>query len=91
MTDNSGRVGVAETGSREPSPTVSALSGFDPARFLTVSEAEAQGYTVEHAFPDGRVRSMATKTGYLVVYGAPSYMHAVWRADKASSTEEQSK
>jgi hypothetical protein len=27
-----GRVGSAETGSREPSPTVSALTGFDPAR-----------------------------------------------------------
>jgi Lar family restriction alleviation protein len=34
MTDNSGRVGDAETGSREPSPKGLGPTGFDPARDL---------------------------------------------------------
>lgn len=51
-------------------------------RYLTAPEAEALGYTVEHILPDGRVRSMATSTGYAVVYGAPSYMQAVMRANR---------
>lgn len=51
-------------------------------RYLRRWEAEALGYTVEHVRPSGEVRSMTTGTGYLMVYGAPSYMNAVREADK---------
>jgi hypothetical protein len=34
VTANSNRARPSATGSREPSPTVSALAGFDPARKL---------------------------------------------------------